>query len=55
LPSFLASRLVISSQVGACPVKALPFEDHPSTDKPEKQAPGKADQETIGNDTPMEC
>jgi len=25
------------------------------SDRPEKQAPGKADQETISNDTHMDC
>jgi len=46
---------VISSQVDAFPVKALPFEDHLSTERPEKQALGLADQETIGNDTHIDC
>jgi len=42
--------------VGACPFTPLPFEDHPSTsDRPERQAPGKADQENNGNDTHMHC
>jgi len=49
--------------VGACPVTPLPFEDYPSTqtcragqrNRPEKQAPGKADWGTIGNDTHMDC
>jgi len=34
----------------------MPFEDHSSTsDRPEKQAPVKADLGTIGNDTHMDC
>jgi len=46
--------------VGACPVTPLPFEDHQrtracQTGRPEKQALGKADQGTIGNDTHMDC
>jgi len=42
--------------VGAFPVTPLPFEDHPSTsDRPKKQALGKAEQGTIGNDTHMDC
>jgi len=48
--------VAISSQVGACPFTPLPFEEHLSmSDRPEKQAPGKADQGTIGNDTHMDC
>jgi len=48
--------VVISNQVDVCPVKPLPFEDHLSTsDRPKKQAPGKVDQGTIGNDTHMDC
>jgi len=44
--------VVISSQVGAFPVTPLPFEDHSSmSDRLEKQAQGKAEQGTIGNDT----
>jgi len=36
--------VAISSQVGAFPFIPLPFEDHLSTsERPEKQAPGKAD------------
>jgi len=36
--------------VGAFPVTPLPFEEYSSTsDRLEKQAPGKADQGTIGN------
>jgi len=42
--------------VGAFPVTPLPFEDHLSTpDRPKKQAPEKAEQGTIGNDTHMDC
>jgi len=44
--------VAISSWVGAGPVTPLPFEDHSNmSDRPEKQAPGKADQGTIGNYT----
>jgi len=31
MAKLLASRVTISSGVGACPVKPLPFEDHSST------------------------
>jgi len=48
--------VAISSQVGAFSVTPLPFEDHSSTsDRLKKQAPGKAEQGTIGNDTHMDC
>jgi len=48
--------VVISSQLGACPFTLLPFEEHLNTsERPEKQAPGKADQGNIGNDTHMDC
>jgi len=47
--------MVISSWVGACPVTPLPIVDHlghsRTSNRPKKQAPGKADQVTIGNDT----
>jgi len=42
--------------VDTCPFTPLPFEDHPSTsDRPEKQAPGKADKGNNGNDTHRDC
>jgi len=31
MAKFLASHVIISSRVGACPFTPLPFEDHPST------------------------
>jgi len=47
---------MISSQVGAFLFTTLPFEDHSSTpDRPEKQAPGKANQGNNGDDTHMDC
>jgi len=37
--------------VDTCPVIPLPFEDYLSTlDRHEEKSPGKADQETIGNE-----
>jgi len=48
--------VVISNRVGACPFTPLPFEDHLSTsDRLEKQTPGKTDQGTIDDDTHMDC
>jgi len=42
--------------VGACVFTPLPFEEHSSTsDRPEKQAPEKADQGNKDNDAPMDC
>jgi len=49
MAKLLASHVEIYMWVGTFPVTSLPFEDHLSTlDRLEKQAPGKADQGTIG-------
>ena len=37
------------------PARWVPFQHTSTSDRLEKQAPGKADQGTIGNDTHMDC
>ena len=37
------------------PARWVPFQHTSTSDRPGKQAPGKADQGTIGNDTHMDC